>query len=183
MNHVAVTANKTSDSEDKNVSEPVAVPFPVFKLGDEAGGFLDSVPAQEEADHHQSILDIDIPDAGQLDVTEAPDLMRQESFLTEVEEFHNTETKGMEELHNIETNEVVSPELEAELRPVFDLCQPNSAGLISIEHLRAMCREHGQVNYLRSFPPNTLHTLSFDPSVQNVLVMRIEELGEIFNYY
>ena len=75
-------------------------------------------------------------DAAQLDVTEAPDLMRQESFLTEVEEFHGTE----------ETKEV-SAELETELRPVFELCQPNSDGLISISHLRAMCREHGQVRY------------------------------------
>lgn len=62
---------------------------------------------------------------------------RQESFLTEVEEF--TKTGDQEATEHIET------ELETQLRPVFELCQPNSDGLISIEHLRAMCREHGQV--------------------------------------
>ena len=118
------------------MSTPAPVPAPVFKIGSEAGGVLESAPAKDQADPHPSILDIDIPDAAQLDVTEAPDLMRQESFLTEVEEFHGTE----------ETKEV-SAELETELRPVFELCQPNSDGLISISHLRAMCREHGQVRY------------------------------------
>ena len=130
-----VTANKTSEPDDNNVS-PAPVPVPVFPIGSEVGGLLESAPAKDQAEPHQSILDIDIPDAALLDVTEAPDLMRQESFLTEVEEFNNTEEE--------ETREV-SAELETELRPVFELCEPNSAGLISIEHLRAMCREHGQV--------------------------------------
>ena len=134
MNQVA--ANKPSGSDDKNnVSAPAqSVPaVPVFKIGSEVGavGVLQSDPAQD-----QSILDIDIPEAGQLNLAEAPpDLMRQESFLTEVEDFQNTP----------ETFQV-SSELETQLRPVFELCQPNSDGLISIEHLRAMCREHGQVN-------------------------------------
>ena len=128
-----VTANKTSEPDDNNVS-PAPVPVPAFQIGSEVGGVLESAPAKDQAEPHQSILDIDIPDAALLDVTEAPDLMRQESFLTEVEDFQNTP----------ETFQV-SSELETQLRPVFELCQPNSAGLISIEHLRAMCREHGQV--------------------------------------
>ena len=128
-----VIANKTSEPDDNNVSAPA--PVPVFQIGTEVGGVLESAPAKDQAEPHQSILDIDIPDAALLEVTEAPDLMRQESFLTEVEEFNNTEEETKE----------VSTELETELRPVFELCQPNSAGLISIEHLRAMCREHGQV--------------------------------------
>ena len=143
MNQVA--AKKPSGSDDKNnVSAPAqsvpAVPaVPVFKVGSEVGavGVLQSDPAQEQAGPHQSILDFDIPEAGQVDFAEAPsDLMRQESFLTEVEDFQNT----------AETFQL-SSELETQLRPVFELCQPNSDGLISIEHLRAMCREHGQVNY------------------------------------
>ena len=93
-------------------------------------------------DNHQSILDIDIPDSlyakdNNVDVAEVHHMNRQESFLTEVEEF--TKTGDQEATEHIET------ELETQLRPVFELCQPNSDGLISIEHLRAMCREHGQV--------------------------------------
>ena len=134
-----VRENKSSGSDDNNVS---AAGVPAFKIGSQVGGVLHSDPTKEQADHHQSILDIDIPDAGQRDVAEAPDMIRrQESFLTEVEEFQNTE----------KTETVVaSSELETQLRPVFNLCQPNSDGLISIEHLRAMCREHGQVKYLIS---------------------------------
>ena len=130
-----VTANKSSKSDDDNVTAPGT--GPVFRIGSEAGGVLESGPAREQLDHHPSILDIDIPDAGLLELTEPPDLMRQESFLTEVEEFH----------HSTEETKEVSAELETELRPVFELCQPNRDGLISIEHLRVMCREHGQVRY------------------------------------
>ena len=133
-----VRENKSSGSDDNNVW---AAGVPAFKIGSQVGGVLHSDPTKEKADHHQSILDIDIPDAGQRGSAEASDMMRQESFLTEVEEFQNTEkTETM----------VASSELETQLRPVFDLCQPNSDGLISIEHLRAMCREHGQVKYLIS---------------------------------
>ena len=148
-----VTANKSSKSDDDNVTAPGT--GPVFRIGSEAGGVLESGPAREQPDHHPSILDIDIPDAGLLELTEPPDLMRQESFLTEVEAFQNTETKEVEESNETEIKEVEesketetkswSSELETQLRPVFDLCQPNSDGLISIEHLRSMCREHGQV--------------------------------------
>ena len=138
-----VTANKTSESDENNVSTSAPAsasapaPVPMFKIGSEAGGVLESAPAGDQAESHQSILDIDVPDAAQLEVTEAPDLMRQESFLTEVEEFN----------HSTEEIKEVSAELETELRPVFELCQPNRDGLISIEHLRVMCREHGQVRY------------------------------------
>ena len=163
-----VTANKSSKSDDDNLSAPGT--GPVFRIGSEAGGVLESGPAREQPDHHPSILDIDIPHAGLLELTEPPDLMRQESFLTEVEAFQNTEIKEVEDFNNTETKEVEesneteikeveesketetkswSSELETQLRPVFDLCQPNSDGLISIEHLRSMCREHGQV---RTFP-------------------------------
>ena len=96
---------------------------------------LESAPVEVHVDNHPSILDIDIPDSAKVnddvEVTEAQNMKRQESFLTEVEEFTQTP--------------VVETELETQLRPVFDLCQPNSEGLISIEHLRVMCREHGQV--------------------------------------
>ena len=39
----------------------------------------------------------------------------------------------------------IDPGLEDQLRPVFNMCGPDSRGRISIEHLEKMCRENGQV--------------------------------------
>ena len=71
-----VPAKKPSGSDDKNnVTAPAqSVPaVPVFKIGSEVGavGVLQSDLAQEQAGPHQSILDIDVPEAGQLNLAEA----------------------------------------------------------------------------------------------------------------
>ena len=125
---------------------------------------LESEPVEVHVDNHPSILDIDIPDSAKVnddvEVTETQNMKRQESFLTEVEEFTQTSS--------------VETELETQLRPVFDLCQPNSEGLISIEHLRAMCREHGQVGSL------SLHSVIVSPRYfqdADAVVGKIDPVG------
>ena len=83
---------KPEISEDNEV-------VPNFKIGSEAGMVQDS-PVTDQLDH-KSILDIDIPDVingDEIDVSEAPIMMRQESFLTKVEEFSKPEDKGQAEL-------------------------------------------------------------------------------------
>ena len=120
-------------------------------------------------DNLESLLDVEIPQepAGSTQVS----VPRQESFVTEVEEFTVVDDdegdditepceSPAEIMDTTDSDNILSidPQLEAQLRPVFDMCGPDSRGRISIEHLEKMCRENGQVsgksnflNYLYSF--------------------------------
>ena len=109
-------------------------------------------------DNLESLLDVEIPQepAG----SNQDSVPRQESFVTEVEEFTVVDDDGgdditepceypAETMDTMDSDAILSsidPELEAQLRPVFDMCGPDSRGMISIEHLEKMCRENGQVS-------------------------------------
>ena len=108
-------------------------------------------------DNLESLLDVEIPQepAGSTQVS----VPRQESFVTEVEEFTVVDDdegdditepceSPAEIMDTTDSDNILSidPQLEAQLRPVFDMCGPDSRGRISIEHLEKMCRENGQVS-------------------------------------
>ena len=124
-----------------------------------------AVPAPAEAGL-PSLLDVAIPQP-----SVRPDLVTQEATVTEVEVFTaedaeddsvdgcvissnpvmDAEYKQLEDqLDNPSTSHQLeepsySDQLSEQLRPVFEMCDPNKEGLISIQHLQDMCRENGQV--------------------------------------
>ena len=124
-----------------------------------------AVPAPAEAGL-PSLLDVAIPQP-----SVRPDLVTQEATVTEVEVFTAEDAEDdsvdgcvissnpvmdaeYKQLEDQLDNPNCGPQLEEpsysdqlseQLRPVFEMCDPNKEGLISIQHLQDMCRENGQV--------------------------------------
>ena len=134
---------------------------PNFLIGSEVlvgdNQVVSSVLTDCAEDNLESLLDVEIPQepAGSTQVS----VPRQESFVTEVEEFTVVDDdegdditepceSPAEIMDTTDSDNILSidPQLEAQLRPVFDMCGPDSRGRISIEHLEKMCRENGQVS-------------------------------------
>ena len=103
-------------------------------------------------DNLESLLDVEIPQepAG----NNQHSVPCQESFVTEVEEFTVVDDDGgdditeppespAETLATMDSSDAIlsiDPGLEAQLRPVFDMCGPDSRGRISVEHLeKSLC--------------------------------------------
>ena len=156
---------------DAPVIEPVISKqqnTPNFIIGSEVLAVDNKVINSELADcaedNLESLLDIEIPQepAG----SNQDSVPRQESFVTEVEEFTVVDDDGEDDITELSASPVeimdtmdsgdnkdsrdailsIDPQLEAQLRPVFDMCGPDTRGMISIEHLEKMCRENGQVS-------------------------------------
>ena len=138
--------------------------FPNFQIGHAVGTKHDSLIQEDfnvetkPEDGLNSILDIDIPDIPIEDINKKNSLASDPlvSFVTEIEDFNSEEKIVGVDHTNSEMNDseitanadqvMELQGLEAELKPVFDMCKPNPDGLISIEHLMKMCRDQGQVS-------------------------------------
>ena len=116
-----------------------------------------SIKDQEE--NLESLLDIDVPQSTIQNDDTKDEISQPMSFLTEVENFvvneDNNDSIDGDDITEMEsypeevmdTTENNDDDLEKQLRPVFDMCQPNAQGLISIEHLKKICIENGQVSF------------------------------------
>ena len=153
-----VTSNQTSSpSSDQDTTPGV----PEFRIGSEVSEVKVTEAVVDEEENLQSLLDIDVPDIidKSSDIPENNDrveLTHQESFVTEVKEFSvvdddddditETEECPADKMDDTDhADDDHGQGLVEQLRPVFDMCGPNTEGLISIDHLKKMCRESGQV--------------------------------------
>ena len=158
---------KPQQSDDAQVIQPVTTEkqnTPNFLIGSEVLVGDNKVISSDitdindvAEDNLESLLDVEIPQepAG----SNQHSVPRQESFVTEVEEFMVVDDDAEDDvtepcespaeiMDTVDSSDhilSIDPGLEAQLRPVFDMCGPDSRGRISIEHLEKMCRENGQV--------------------------------------
>ena len=153
-----VTKPQQSDAQ---VIQPVTTEqqnTPNFLIGSEVLVGDNKITSSDIADDNlESLLDVEIPQepAG----SNQHSVPHQESFVTKVEEFMLVDDDAEDDItepcespaeimDTVDSSDhilSIDPGLEAQLRPVFDMCSPDTRGRISIEHLEKMCRENGQV--------------------------------------
>ena len=149
---------------DAQVMQPVTTEqqnTPNFLIGSEVlvgdNKVISSDITDIAEDNLESFLDVEIRlEPGGSNQHSVP---RQESFVTEVEEFMLVDDDAEDDvtepcespaeiMDTVDSSDhilSIDPGLEDQLRPVFNMCGPDSRGRISIEHLEKMCRENGQV--------------------------------------
>ena len=152
---------KISDTYLTTAESKTTQNTPSFKIGSEVlNNDLVAITAKDddEEENLESLLDIKIPEPAKQNDDIKDEISQPMSFFTEVENFAINEDiydgvdgKNITEMAEypedvMDTTDNEDDSLEKQLRPVFEMCQPNAEGLISIEHLKKMCTENGQVN-------------------------------------